>query len=252
MPQCRICQTRSLSIWHSPCLKCLEQAPLTPPPTPSGPGQCSAAILNGIPYRVFKQWKIRPTSRLDRWAQNLALNQSQLQWVRDHADYLHPIPQAPQRSRELGHWPAGDLARWLGRATGLPVIQLLQPHHQGQQGRRSRRERQARLLHLEPLRQRPVFRLPLTHSARILLIDDIRTTGGTLRAAQESLAILGFEKVYSWTLGLRPAPRSDCRRAGATPYPSVTNSSPATDPAPLESVTGASGTSPAESSTPSS
>lgn len=246
MPQCRICQTRSLTIWHSPCQGCLAHAPAMP----SGAG--SAAILTGIPYRVFKQWKIRPTPRLDRWAKNLALTRCQLDWVRDRADYLHPIPQAPQRSRELGHWPAGDLARWLGRETGLPVIQLLHPHQQGQQGRRSRCERQARLLHLEPLRQSPVFRLPITRSARILLIDDIRTTGGTLRAAQESLAVLGFENVYSWTLGLRPAPRSDCRRAGAMPYPSVTNSRPATDPAPLESVTGASGTSPSERSTPSS
>jgi len=197
----------------------LSNSPVIWPPLSPTPGR-SAAELTGTAYRLFKEWKKHPSPRLDRWVRNqLTTDPEQWSWIQSNAHFLHPIPQASARSAQLGHWPAGDLAALLKKKTGLPIAQLLKPHTSGTQGKRSLSERRQSLLVFEAVDVFPeaLQRLSARLDARILLIDDIRTTGGTIDSAAAALRQLGFTQIYGWTLGLRPAARRHCSIADPTP-----------------------------------
>ena len=224
MLHCRCCLTPLSFPWLSPCTSCLAQPPSENPG--EDPVQNSGSILVGTSYRVFKNWKTRPNPRLDHWAKTQVMRPKNLHWIRNHADYLHPIPQDPARSRSLGHWPAGKLAHWIKNVTGIPILNLLLPHPSRPQGSRTYQERLDTQLIFEPAPNANDMLRSVHTDSKILLIDDLRTSGSTLRSAQESLEFLGLNQIYCWTLGLRPAPLKDCKRAGPTPYPSVTNSMP--------------------------
>ncbi len=90
---------------------------------------------------------------------------------------LVPLPRVAWRVIRYGLAPAAVLARHLSRLTGLPVAHLLTAPLIGQdQARRSRTDRRA-----------PMFSLQRPPSGPVLLIDDVITTGGTLRSARQTL-----------------------------------------------------------------
>lgn len=118
---------------------------------------------------------------------------------------LLPVPLSPQRLRERGYNQAWELARHLGRALELPArADLLQRSHQGPtQARLSRAQRQGHL--------RGVFGLqPANGTAlqglHVALVDDVMTTGATVREATGLLLHAGAARVDVWVLARTPAP----------------------------------------------
>lgn len=108
----------------------------------------------------------------------------------DHTFLIVPIPLSTERLYERGFNQAKALAELLA----LPIHELLHRHHQEKQSKKSRRER---------LRTENVFQLPEKTSLqdkRIVLIDDIYTTGTTLRHAAKVLRQAGAASVSSFTL----------------------------------------------------
>lgn len=102
-------------------------------------------------------------------------------------DVVTWAPTSRRRSGGRGYDQSELLARIVARRLSLPCRRLLERERGGAQAGRSRAER----LHGPVFRARPMKR-PLD----ILVIDDVVTTGATLRAAAHALQLAGASDVH--------------------------------------------------------
>jgi competence protein ComFC len=105
-------------------------------------------------------------------------------------DYLVPIPLSTERQFERGF----NQSEALIREAGLRPTQILQRKHSDKQSKKSRNER----IHIEQVFQ--LIENTNFTGKTILLIDDIYTTGSTLRQAAKILIKAGAKSVSSLTL----------------------------------------------------
>ena len=130
-------------------------------------------------------------------------------WLRPD-DVLAPAPASPAALRRRGFDHAADIARALGRLTGHEVRTLLRANPGGDQralGRDARFENRAAAFRVaEPWGIAAADVLP----PRIVLIDDVFTTGATLDAAARLLRQTGVADVRALAVARaverRPAP----------------------------------------------
>jgi competence protein ComFC len=104
--------------------------------------------------------------------------------------FLVPIPLSPERLYERGFNQAKALAELLP----LPILDILERDHLEKQSKKSRGER---------LQAENVFRLRACPSLRekpLIVIDDIYTTGTTVRHAAKVLRQAGATDISSFTL----------------------------------------------------
>jgi len=107
---------------------------------------------------------------------------------RPAADAITYIPPDNDRSLRRGHQPAGELARELGRGWDLPVAPLL--------ARRRRVARQTGLPRDERRRNmRDAFAAREPVRGRVVLVDDVYTTGATVTSAATALGAGGASRV---------------------------------------------------------
>jgi competence protein ComFC len=102
-------------------------------------------------------------------------------------DFLVPIPLSEERLYERGF----NQAEALLTVAGYTPTPLLTRIHSEKQSKKSRTER----IHVPQ-----VFQVSENESGKILLIDDIYTTGSTLRHAAKILKEAGAERIQSITL----------------------------------------------------
>lgn len=111
-------------------------------------------------------------------------------------DYLVPVPLHGWRLLRRGFNQAHDLARLIGRATGVPLL----PH--GLQ--RSRRTPQQAGLGAAQRRRNlhGAFRWRgrALQGEKLALVDDVMTTGATLRECASTLKRAGAGRVEAWVL----------------------------------------------------
>jgi ComF family protein len=102
-----------------------------------------------------------------------------------------PVPQHPRALRARGFFPAGELARALARATGAPLrlAALERTRATRSQTGLARRERIANV--------RGAFAAREPVSGSVALVDDVTTTGSTLREAARALRRGGAEAVVA-------------------------------------------------------
>lgn len=125
-----------------------------------------------------------------------------------------PVPLHPRRAAERGYNQAGLLAASCARQLGIPCLPLLE--------RRRDTRQQARL----PTVQRPgnsagafsvAAAAPKVLPRRVLLVDDVLTTGHTLLACRRVLLAAGCEQVYSAAVAVasprRPQPHQEGEEA---------------------------------------
>jgi ComF family protein len=122
--------------------------------------------------------------------------------VRDRDVSLHGIdlvtwaPTSSLHRRRRGYDQAELIAHDVARRLQLPASSLLRRRGSVAQTGRSRRERLTG----------PAFRARSTvRGKRILVVDDVATTGATLRAARRALRAAGAEMVYCWAVAGTPA-----------------------------------------------
>lgn len=116
----------------------------------------------------------------------------------ERVDAIVPVPLHWLRQRVRGFNQAALLARGLGKSRGVPVWSaLVRRRHTGRQTQLTRRERLRNLRRAFDLRWGMAARVP---GARLLLVDDVYTTGTTVNECAKSLRRAGAEKVWVATV----------------------------------------------------
>ena len=114
------------------------------------------------------------------------------------AELLTPVPIAGRRQRERGYNQAGLLARDLGALSGLPVIDALtRRRFDGPQAGAATADQRWRRVQGSFAVRRP----EAVRGRRVLLVDDVATTGATLDACARELLAAGAESVSAITFG---------------------------------------------------
>jgi ComF family protein len=103
---------------------------------------------------------------------------------------LVPVPTASSRVRQRGYDQAVLLAKALARQADFPYASLLLRSGQQRQVGASRRQREAQLASAFVVR-----RAKKIEGARVILVDDVKTTGATLEAAALALKQAGAKSV---------------------------------------------------------
>lgn len=113
-------------------------------------------------------------------------------------DVVTWAPTSARRHGARGYDQSELLARMVARRLGLPCRHLLE---------RTRGEPQTGKSRVERL-SGPVFRArPLRRDMNVLVIDDVVTTGSTLRAAAHALRMAGADRVATRAVAVTPARR---------------------------------------------
>ena len=111
--------------------------------------------------------------------------------AREVAGAVVPVPAGPCRRRWRGFDPAEEIARALAVRAELPLEDRLRRAGGRRQVGRSRRDR---------LASPPRVWAPGSCPARVLLVDDVWTTGATLSACARALREGGARRVVALTL----------------------------------------------------
>ncbi len=162
-------------------------------------GVLAALPFDGVARQVLHGLKYRNRRGV---AQQLA----RLMVRRLHVGAVDLVTWAPtsgSRARTRGYDQSELLARAVAREIGVPCRRLLYRTHGEQQTGHTRAER----LHGVSFRSRSV-RGSSRHSLRVLLIDDVVTTGATLVAARAALESAGVGSVVCVAAAATPAVRS--------------------------------------------
>ena len=215
-PLCSICHTR-LDHSHPLCLDCVGQLRYLTPPwcsrcgTPQAfEGECSDCFLSGSPLdqvrsvfvyqeplrELIHQWKFKDKPALSQFLGGQLTLYTENYFVKKTWDAIIPVPLHPARERERDYNQSSLLARVLSSATGIPIIE-------GAIRRIRVTSPQSRLTQLKRRENmRSVFEsFPhLVEGKRLLLVDDLYTTGTTLRACAYSLRENGTLGVGGLTL----------------------------------------------------
>jgi ComF family protein len=163
-------------------------------------GDYAAAFAVGVLRQAIHQFKYGGQTHLAG-----PLAEILLTWWREFAfpvDLVIPVPLHPLRERERGYNQALLLSRRFCAGTGLPHSEhSLQRHRptRPQVGLNASQRREnvaGAFTCVEPA---------LVAGRRILLMDDVTTTGATLCAAAEALRQAGAGAVFSFTIA-RPMP----------------------------------------------
>lgn len=115
------------------------------------------------------------------------------------ADLVVPVPLHRRRLIARRYNQAALIAQALGRAANLPVLvdALVRTRPTPSQGRMNRAQRERNVAGAFAVRQR---RLQQVENARIVLVDDVMTTGATLTACIRPLLAAGAANVDVLTL----------------------------------------------------
>ena len=195
----------------SSCSACLEPVPK---PRFAGPPRCARCVLDPPPFeRLVAAWRYQPPlsgailalkfRRLDFLAAALAA----LAWAREpfageeSFGLVVPIPLAPLRRLQRGFNQSSGIADLFARRLGIPAFEALRPATfattaQSRLGGRARRA---------PRRRRFTVRgANRLTGKRILLVDDVVTTGATLRSGAAALRAAGAASVTAFALAATP------------------------------------------------
>ena len=161
-------------------------------------GITASDLLDGQTQKLIRDLKYRNQRRAVT-----ILARQLVKSVRDDPDALTFevvtwAPTSSSRRRRRGFDQSELLARAVARQLGIPCRRLLYRDHSRPQTGRTREERL----------DGPLFRArPLRRAVSVLVIDDVVTTGSTLKAAAHALELAGAHKVGLFAVAATPERR---------------------------------------------
>lgn len=163
------------------------------------------AVDYGHPWAaLLAQFKFQQDPGIAHALAQLLMRQPEAIAALASASLIVPVPLSRERLRERGFNQAAQLARALARQPGAPACAsrvLLRPRHTAAQSTLPRRQRLTNL--------RGAFQVPWPQAAqirgqRVLLVDDIMTTGATLNAAAQALRQAGAAHIFAMVVARTP------------------------------------------------
>lgn len=166
-------------------------------------GCVSAALLSPETKRIVTVFKDRGEQQLSGIIARHMANVLPPSWQAGAA--LVPIPARINAVRERGFDHVSLIGAELSRMTGMPLTPLLRARPRRDQRNLDAKQRLANMVgsfDLEPnaaLPYRSALKTRLGISPRIILIDDVFTTGATLFTAGNTLRAAGAKEIYAVT-----------------------------------------------------
>jgi ComF family protein len=157
----------------------------------------AVVVARGVARDVLHGYKYRRGLWFEPYLSRLLIERAGPVLAGEGWELLVPVPLHPVKRREREFNQAERLARRLGRALGIPVrTDLLRRKHPTRS--------QTRLSRVERARNvgqafGPVGQRELT-GERVVLVDDVLTTGATASACAEILLEMGAGDVTVWTV----------------------------------------------------
>ena len=183
------------------CGRCLRE----PPPL----DRCFAAVNYGYPWSgLITQFKFHGQPG---WAGPLATLMRSAPWVEpalDDADQVLPLPLAPERLAERGFNQALELARALapGKVRSDLLLRMRDTPAQAELGLAARLRNMKGAFAVEPLR------VAALQGRRIVLVDDVMTSGASLFAAAAALRQAGALQITAIVLARTDEPDGAARQ----------------------------------------
>lgn len=111
------------------------------------------------------------------------------------ADYIIPVPLHPKRLRQRKFNQAQLLAKFISRSTGIRIIPdlLIRTKDIPSQSGLNRKQRIANVCNAFRVEQRHAH---LIRGSKIIIVDDVITTGATLNECAKCLLLAGSIKIY--------------------------------------------------------
>lgn len=157
----------------------------------------SAVIAGGVILDVIHRYKYKGELWFEPFLADLLVRQAAPALARGKWDMIVPVPLHPAKQRERGFNQAARLANRLSRAVKIPLnsglLKRVQPTRT--QTLLSRPQRAANVNRAFAPRSAQKLR-----GARIVLVDDVFTTGATTSACARILRSAGAGDVCVWTV----------------------------------------------------
>ncbi|HZV34198.1 MAG TPA: ComF family protein [Verrucomicrobiae bacterium] len=146
---------------------------------------------------IIHRYKYRRALWFEPFLADLLIREAAPILMKEKCEMIVPVPLHPAKKRERGFNQAERLARHLSRATGIPVnTKLLERVEPTQtQTRLSRKERAENVQGAFALRRGAKLDV-----GRLVVLDDVFTTGATTSACANVLLSSGADDVCVWTL----------------------------------------------------
>lgn len=191
-------------------------------PGPGGDGDGGFSMVKGACFtyrgplrRAVLAFKFRHGRLLDRELGGLLCQGFLRLFGEAGIDGLQPVPLYGKDQRRRGYNQAALLAEELSRRTGIPLVAVLE------KSRRTPKQHHLdagqRRMNLRGAFAVPEGRAAALRGRRILVVDDVTTTGSTLEECGRTLLDAGAAQVYGLVLAaaVKAGVDPDFRRAGA-------------------------------------
>ena len=157
----------------------------------------SAVVATGLAREIIHRYKYQQALWFEPFLADLLVRAAEPVLRSEAWDLIVPVPLHPLKKREREFNQAERLARCLGQATGLPVDAglLRRVEFTRTQTLLTRPERAAnvrRAFALVPGRR--------LYGQRVVLLDDVMTTGATTSACARALQKAGAGEICVWTV----------------------------------------------------
>lgn len=157
----------------------------------------SAVIAKDVVLEAIHRYKYSRALWFEPFLAGLLISAAAAELKQSGWQRIVPVPLHPTKAREREFNQSQRLARQLSRATGIPLndrcLQRVQPTRT--QTLLSRHERAANVRSAFAVSRRAQFA-----GERIVLIDDVFTTGATTNACARALRAAGAGEVCVWTV----------------------------------------------------
>lgn len=198
-PRCAFCRTVGV---HGVCQNCEKTLPRTPEPLckDTSFGVCAAPLLyEGVVRESLLRFKFHGVQGAAE-GYGALLAQCVAEELGGEFDLVTWVPVSRERERERGYDQAFLLARETAKHWGTKPVRLLRKtrDNAAQSGLSSAAERQGNVLGVYKAENTEMLK-----NARVLLIDDILTTGSTLGECVRVLKEAGAKSVVCAALARR-------------------------------------------------